>query len=103
MGAAQFITYNVESNGDTVAENAPLSLDAINGSKVSALARTIDGSALSGYLVFDEGIFDVRPAANFVEEASGFVRGVSGERGHKALFYLLVFSLALAVTLRGAA
>ena len=54
LGAAPLLIYNAEYPGVTVTSTAALSLDEIDSNKVSMLRRTLDGSGLFGYLVFDD-------------------------------------------------
>jgi hypothetical protein len=52
-GAAPLIAYNIAFSGETARQTAEFSLGGVTA-KVPALIRTLDGSALFGYLVRDD-------------------------------------------------
>ena len=68
-GASPLVWYNIARPGETAKQNANFSAENL-GNKLSVLRQSIDGSALFGYIVYEDTVTGKREPRGVAERAS---------------------------------
>ncbi|MEO7145921.1 MAG: glycosyltransferase family 39 protein, partial [Bryobacteraceae bacterium] len=94
-GAAPFVAYNIQRPMATFRGNASFSTQAF-ANKVEVMRTTLNGSAMFGYLVYEEWIDQSKPPVTLMERASIRVRDFAGARRTNYLTAALAIAMLLA-------
>jgi hypothetical protein len=92
LGAAPLVWYNIARHGETASANARFTTEGFGG-KVTVLRRTVDGSALFGYIVYPDSAPGRRPPRTLTGRASVALSELFGV--HKTNGMLPAYGLAL--------
>ncbi len=92
IGAAPLVVFNISQHGATATRNTKFTADGLAG-KVAALRHTIQGDALYGYMVYEDGGADARAPRTRLERIAAWIDEHSGS--HRAGWMLPASILAL--------
>jgi 4-amino-4-deoxy-L-arabinose transferase-like glycosyltransferase len=98
IGVSPLLTYNIATHGRTATENAHFDFGELRG-KAAVLNRTLDGSALFGYMVYGRDQFEVQPR-NIVGRIARRVALIAGERRHNLMLPACIAALLAFLVLR---
>lgn len=95
-GAAPLVWYNIARPGETARQNAKFTTDGIAG-KETALRRTIDGSTLFGYIVYEDSAPLRRQPRRKLERLPVWLSSLAGD--HRTNWMLPAWALGFAFSL----
>jgi hypothetical protein len=90
LGAAPLVWYNLARPGETAKQNAKFTLRDVKG-KLTVLTQTVDGSALFGYLVYEDSTPAKRVPRKLVERIPVALSKLAGN--HRSNWMLVAWAI----------